>query len=196
MVEQFSTSSAGHRYSSAIATFDHSSPIETQRLELVALRVADAEEMVVVLADPALHQFTGGRPASLEELRGRYTSWAGGSGSVDELWLNWIVRRRIDNAAIGAVQATVVHPHGEPIGEVAWTVGTAFQRQGFATEAAVALVQWLLDNGAGSVTAHVHPDHTASGRVAAAAGLRPTDRIVDGEVEWRLDRVLRSPVTE
>ena len=105
MVEQFSTSSAGHRYSSAIATFDHSSPIETQRLELVALRVADAEEMVVVLADPALHEFTGGRPASLEELRGRYTSWAGGSGSVDELWLNWIVRRRIDNAAIGAVRA-------------------------------------------------------------------------------------------
>ncbi|HEY5423272.1 MAG TPA: GNAT family N-acetyltransferase [Ilumatobacteraceae bacterium] len=158
----------------------------------MALRVADAEEMVVVLADPALHQFTGGRPASLEELRGRYTSWAGGSGSVDELWLNWIVRRDIDNAAVGAVQATVVHPHGEPIGEVAWTIGTAWQRQGFATEAAVALVQWLFDNGAESVVAHVHPNHIASARVAAAAGLRPTDNVVDGEVEWRLDRVSRS----
>src|SRR6186997_2949455 len=83
MVEQFSTSSARHRYSSSIAAFDHSSPIRTQRLELVALRMADAEEMVTVLADPALHEFTGGQPASLDELRGRYTSWAGGSGSVD-----------------------------------------------------------------------------------------------------------------
>jgi RimJ/RimL family protein N-acetyltransferase len=161
-------------------------------LELVALRVADADEMVAVLADPALHEFTGGQPASLDELRGRYSSWVGGSGSVDELWLNWIVRRRIDNAAIGAVQATVVNRDSEPIGEVAWTIGTAWQRQGFASEAAVALVEWLFDNGAGSVRAHVHPDHVASARVAAAAGLRPTDTMVDGEVKWRLDRFGRA----
>ena len=36
------------------------------------------------------------------------------------------------------------------------------------------------------VVAHMHPDHVASQRVAAALGLRPTDRLVDGEVEWEL----------
>jgi len=151
----------------------------------VALRVVDADEMVAVLADPTLHKFTGGRPAALDELRDRYRSWVSGSGSDNELWLNWIVRRNTDAAAVGAVQATVRHPRTAPVAEVAWTIGTAWQRQGFAAEAAVALVQWLYDNGAEAVTAHVHPDHVASARVAGAAGLRTTDRVVDGEVEWR-----------
>ncbi len=30
----------------------------------------------------------------------------------------------------------------------------------------------------------MHPDHVASQRVAASLGLAPTDRVVDGEVEW------------
>jgi hypothetical protein len=34
--------------------------------------------------------------------------------------------------------------------------------------------------------AHVNPGHTASARVASAAGLRPTDTVIDGEIEWRL----------
>jgi len=154
----------------------------------MALRPADADEMVAVLGDPALHEFTGGRPATLDELRGRYTSWASGSGSSDELWLNWVVRRRIDSAAVGAVQATVLRPDKVPTSDVAWTVGIGWQGHGYATEAAVALVQWLFECGSETVIAHIHPDHSASARVAAATGLRPTDRLVDGEIEWRLDR--------
>jgi RimJ/RimL family protein N-acetyltransferase len=36
------------------------------------------------------------------------------------------------------------------------------------------------------VVAHIHPDHLASGQVAARAGLRPTPERVDGEQVWRL----------
>jgi hypothetical protein len=36
--------------------------IRTGRLELLPLRVEHAEEMAVVLSDPALHAFTGGVP--------------------------------------------------------------------------------------------------------------------------------------
>ncbi len=55
--------------------------------------------MVMVLADPALHEFIGGEPASLEELRERYASWTRGSGSDHETWLNWIVRHRTRRCA-------------------------------------------------------------------------------------------------
>jgi len=176
----------GHHYPSHIAAFDNCSPIRTRRLDLVALRVADADEMVAVLADPALHEFTGGEPATLDGLRDRYRSWVSGSGSDNEVWLNWIVRRRVDTVAVGTVQATVMHPDAAAEAMVAWTIGTAWQRQGYATEAATALVRWLLDCDAHTVTAHVNPEHVASARVAAAAGLRETDNLVDGEVEWRL----------
>jgi RimJ/RimL family protein N-acetyltransferase len=46
--------------------------IVTERLLLVPLRPEDTDEMVDVLADPRRHQFIGGHPATLEELRARY----------------------------------------------------------------------------------------------------------------------------
>lgn len=141
--------------------------------------------MVVVLADPALHEFTGGQPATLEETRQRYAAWVRGSGSADERWLNWIACRGTDGAAVGTVQATIVNLDTGTEALVAWTIGTPWQRQGYAGEAAAGLVSWLGGHGIESVVAHIHADHQASATVASRAGLRPTDAVVDGEVVWR-----------
>ena len=160
--------------------------IATARLMLHPLQVADADEMVVVLADSTLHEFTGGEPATLDELRARYAAWVEGSGSPDEVWLNWIVRRRADAVAVGTVQATVMHPDADTVASVAWTIGVPWQGQGYAGEAAAGLVQWLVGLGIGTVEANVHPDHIASGAVAARAGLLQTSEVTDGELVWRL----------
>ncbi|MEP7114711.1 MAG: GNAT family N-acetyltransferase [Ilumatobacteraceae bacterium] len=162
------------------------STIGTWRLTLRSLRAEDADEMADVLADPALHEFTGGEPATLEELRVGYASLLEGSGSSTELWLNWIVRRTEDDVAVGTVQATVMDPDAEPIAFVAWIIGSTWQRQGYASEAAVGLVQWLTSQGIESVVAHIHAEHLASGAVATRAGLLPTSEVADGEVVWRL----------
>lgn len=160
--------------------------IITARLVLRPLRIDDAEEMVGVLADLALHEFTGGRPASLEALNEQYASWVRGSGSATELWLNWIVRRRDDEVAIGTVQATCASgDRCEAL--VAWTIGTPWQRQGYASEATCGLLLWLRNQGIDSVVAHVHTDHAASIAVATRAGLQATDDVVDGETVWRLE---------
>ena len=164
---------------------DDDAVIVTSRLVLRPLQVADAEEMAVVLADPALHEFTGGEPATLDELRARYAVWVEGSGSPDELWLNWIVRRSSDAIAVGTVQATIVRPEADAMALVAWTIGVPWQGQGYAAEAGVGMVEWLIDRGIGTVVAHVHPDHRASSAVAARAGLRETADTSDGEVVWR-----------
>ncbi|MEV8042294.1 GNAT family N-acetyltransferase [Streptomyces griseoluteus] len=68
--------------------------------------------------------------------------------------------------------------------EIAWVVGTPWQRRGIAKEAAVALVAWLTARPVRSITAHIHPDHHASAAVARAAGLAPTPERQDGEVRW------------
>ena len=161
--------------------------IATARLVLSPLVQGDADEMVVVLADPALHEFIGGQPASLDELRVRYAELVLGSGSAAELWLNWIVRRTSDSAAVGTVQATVLDPDARPSAMVAWTIGSPWQRQGYASEAAAGLVQWLSGNGVTPIVAHVHPDHAASSGVAVRIGLRPTADVVDGETVWQMD---------
>jgi RimJ/RimL family protein N-acetyltransferase len=159
--------------------------IGTERLLLTPLVQGHADEMVEVLADARLHQFIGGRPATLAELRTRYAALAAGSPRPDELWRNWVVRRRADAQPVGTVQATLIRGHDGWAAQVAWVVGAAWQRQGFAAEAARALVDWLDRGGAREIVAHIHPDHAASERVAARAGLRPTDDLVDGERVWR-----------
>lgn len=159
--------------------------IGTERLVLRPLRVADAEEMVAVLGDPVLHEFTGGQPLGLEELRRRFAAMVAGPGRPGELWRNWVVRRRADSAAVGTVQATLTRHAEGWRAEVAWVVGVPWQGRGYAAEAARALAGWLLEAGVGELVAHVHPDHVASARVAAAAGLVVTADLVDGERVWR-----------
>jgi RimJ/RimL family protein N-acetyltransferase len=79
--------------------------IKTERLELAPLQIEDADVLVDVLADENLHEFVGGRPATIPELRRHYARLVSGSGRPDELWLNWVGRRLEDGAAIGTMQA-------------------------------------------------------------------------------------------
>jgi RimJ/RimL family protein N-acetyltransferase len=159
--------------------------IATERLDLLPLQVEHAEEMARVLSDPGLHAFTGGEPETEKALRSRYERLTAGAPDPDTTWLNWVIRMREEDRLTGSVQATITTSDEHPaVAEVAWVVGSAWQGRGIATEAACGLVDWLRAESAGSVIAHVHPDHRASAAVAAAAGLTPTDVWQDGEVRW------------
>ena len=141
--------------------------------------------MVVVLGDGRMYEFTGGAPLPLDQLRERYRRLAvGRSTDGSELWFNWIVRLIADGVAVGVVQATVAAEGSSA--DVAWEVGVPWQGRGIASEAAVAIVDWLVGRGVVDISACIHPDHHASARVAARAGLTATSEIVDDEVVWRL----------
>ncbi|MEV4969939.1 GNAT family N-acetyltransferase [Streptomyces scopuliridis] len=171
--------------------------IDTERLALLPLRVAHAEEMAAVLADPALYAYTGGTPPTVEELRSRYARQVAGSPDPEVVWCNWVIgvreetrggRRSAESFAgplAGYVQATIGPDGDGRTAEIAWVVGTARQGRGIATEAARGLVRWLKEQGVRTLVAHVHPDHRASAAVAKAIGLAPTGERHDGEVRWR-----------
>ncbi|MFJ1790677.1 GNAT family N-acetyltransferase [Kitasatospora griseola] len=160
--------------------------IRTDRLVLLPLRVEYAEEMAVVLADPGLHAFIGGAPETAQALRAKYERWVAGSPDPAEAWCNWVIRLRAADCLVGTVQVTVADDGGGAVAEVAWVVGAPWQGRGIAVEAARGLVAWLGRLPVHTVVAHIHPEHVASAAVAAAAGLAPTDRWEDGEVEWQL----------
>ena len=156
--------------------------IATARLTLTPLRVEDAEEMVGVLGDESLYVFTGGRPPTDDELRDRFRRQvAGSSPDGAEEWRNWIVRQTGGGHAIGYVQATIA----EQRADIAWVIGIPWQGRGYATEAVLALVEWLEGRGIMTITAHIHPDHHASASVARRAGLAPGDEMHEGEIVWR-----------
>lgn len=146
----------------------------------------DAEALFEVLADDRLYRFTGDRPPASEgALRSRFALLEHRrSPDRTQLWLNWTLHRHSDGAVVGYVQASV-RADGEA--DVAWVVGVPFQGNGYASEAATRLVEWLVDELCIlTVSAAIHPDHIASIRVAERAGLRATAEVIEGERVWRL----------
>jgi RimJ/RimL family protein N-acetyltransferase len=160
--------------------------LESARLILDPLRPEHADELAPVLDDLSLHRFIGGEPLGRDALRTRYERLAvGRSPDGAQRWLNWTVRRRPAGQAVGTVQATVIGEQPDAVAEIAWVIGIAHQGQGFAKEAVQAMAAWLCAHDTCRLIAHIHPEHEASQAVARAAGLRPTDTMVDGEVRWQ-----------
>ncbi|MGH2877620.1 MAG: GNAT family N-acetyltransferase [Solirubrobacteraceae bacterium] len=162
--------------------------LESERLVLEPLRSEHAGELAPVLGDAALHHYIGGRPPDAAEVRARVARQvAGRSPDGLERWLNWTVRERKSGQVVGTVQATVTGPGGCAVAELAWVLGIAHQRQGFAREAAGLVASWLHARHM-TLRAHIHPGHRASNAVARSIGLRPTDVIKDGERRWESPR--------
>ena len=159
--------------------------LQTPRLHLQPIKSSHAEEMFFLLSDAELYHFTGGNPPdSVASLRDRYEFLRRGlSPDGSEHWLNWVLLLK-EGGVVGYVQATVT----EVLIRVAWVVGAHWQGQGFASEAAKTMVQWLETNYQKPITARIHPRHLASQQVAARVGLTATSEMVDGEVVWRKNR--------
>lgn len=169
------------------ASWPRAEPLATTRLRLEPLRAGHAEEAFAMLNDERLHRWTGDRPApSIDQLADRYRRQsAGRSADGTRGWLNWMLRRDADGQLVGTVQATLHRPVPARLeAELAWVVGTEHQGNGYGREAAQAMVSSLRGHGVGIFAAHVHPEHTASNRIARALGLTPTDTVVGGELRW------------
>ena len=159
--------------------------ITSERLNLQPLSVDHAPEMVEVLADISLYDYTGGEAPSLEQLQRRYAAQAvGHSEDRSQGWFNWIVKPIGDGMPMGFVQATLERKGPEIVANIAWVISSTHQGQGIASEAAKAMVRWLQFKGVTSLEAYVHPKHHASMGVARNQGLHPTD-VTDGiEIRW------------
>jgi RimJ/RimL family protein N-acetyltransferase len=96
-------------------------------------------------------------------------------------WHNWFVRFRAEGPVVGFVQATVTGDTAD----VAWLVGVPWQRQRIAVEAASAVCEWLSTQGVRRLTAHIHPEHVASVKVARRLEMVATGVLdTEGEQIW------------
>ena len=169
----------------AAAPWPRAEALAAPRLVLEPLRPDHARELAPVLADPALHAFSGGEPADEDDLRARFARRAvGHSPDGAQGWLNWVARDRATHAPVGTVQATITNHEGVRTAALAWVVTTSRQREGLATEAARAAQGWLRERGVTRFVANIHPDHGASAAVARHLGLAATDERRGGEVRW------------
>jgi len=99
-----------------------------------------ADEMFVVLADPAIYEYENEPPFSREWLRERFARLeARRSPEGEALWLNWVVRLPAAEL-IGYVQATVL-PTGRAA--IAYVFGSRYWGRGLAREACELMIAEL-----------------------------------------------------
>lgn len=99
-----------------------------------------ADEMFVVLSDPAIYEFENQPPASLEALRHRYALLESrGSPDGSEQWFNWVLRLD-DGRAAGYLQATL---YAGARADIAYELASAHWGRGLAARAVQAMIDEL-----------------------------------------------------
>jgi [ribosomal protein S5]-alanine N-acetyltransferase len=148
--------------------------LPTPRLQLEPLGAAHAAELWPLLADPALYAHVPQEPPpDAAWLAHRYALLGSRrSPDGDELWLNWVLRRRADAACIGSVQVTV---YPDAAAYLAYELGRTAWHQGFATEACTAVLAALRSGfGVQRVVAEVDSLNAPSLRLLDRLGFERT----------------------
>ncbi|WP_218081239.1 GNAT family N-acetyltransferase [Anthocerotibacter panamensis] len=117
--------------------------IRSERLTLEPQVAAHAEEMFVVLSDPAIYEYENEPPQSVEWLRTRFAKLeTRQSADGREQWLNWIIRLPTSEP-IGYVQASV-RPSGQAF--IAYELSSAHWGRGLGSEAVRAMIGELIES--------------------------------------------------
>jgi [ribosomal protein S5]-alanine N-acetyltransferase len=114
--------------------------VEASVCRLEPQTAAHAEEMFILLCDPAIYEFENAPPSSQAWLHERYTRLeARRSPDGTQTWLNWVVRLPGGKLA-GYVQATVIRPG---VSVIAYELASRFWRQGIGQSAVTAMLAEL-----------------------------------------------------
>lgn len=143
-------------------------PSTTSRLRFREMRTSDLDPLAALLGDPEVMAFY---PAP--KTRDEASDWIARSRrSYDENGHGlWIVETH-DGAFVGDCGLTWQSYNHTPVLEVGYHVRTELQGQGYATEAAGACVDLVREQLAPTLlTAIIHPENTASRRVAEKLGM-------------------------
>lgn len=147
---------------------------------LEPVEVSHAEDLWKLFSDRGLHTFVPFEPLSLEKQRERCERWAGRlSPAEDEIWLNWVVRRRDSHAVIGHLQSGIKEAGDAYVG---YLISRDEQNKGFATEALGTVLTYLRDKlDVREVKAWIDTRNEASIRLVRKLGMRQTGLIKDAD---------------
>lgn len=153
-------------------------PIETERLVLRSHEEGDLEAVHRLFGDEAVATWLYGGPESLEESRARLARYLARQALTQESGLSAAVTLP-DGAYVGDL-ALWYSSFENREAELAYVLLPAHQGNGYATEAAGALLDWgFRVAGLHRVTARLEVRNTASARVAERLGMRHEGTFVE-----------------
>jgi RimJ/RimL family protein N-acetyltransferase len=169
---------------------------ETLRLTLQA---CSPQQLLALIEEPERFERLIGLPVA-PELRGFYASddvspqWVAAlrqaSGGEPDPWRHgFFVVHREHRVVIGSAGFKGA-PDADGMVEIAYGIVPSYEGQGFATEAAAALVSYAFDHGVQLVRAHTLPLPNASTHVLRKCGFQFVGDVLDPEdgPVWRWER--------
>ncbi|HEY3962452.1 MAG TPA: GNAT family N-acetyltransferase [Gaiellaceae bacterium] len=171
--------------------------LETERLRLRLPTLDDANVIGELVGDAEVVRFLGGQIASPDEHEGIVERWL--QRWEEQEMGPFIVERREDGRFVGRTGILVWDARdwthtGTPDPEFAQPeVGWAFARaawgNGYATEAARAVLEWTCERGVRGLVSVIAPANVRSQRVAERLGATPTETVqlhdTGDAVVWR-----------
>ncbi|CAN5341888.1 GNAT family N-acetyltransferase [soil metagenome] len=153
--------------------------IETERLLLRLIEERDTPALREQSDDPAVMQYLMPLPgAELDALIARLKAWHADHGATF-----WVVERKEDGAMLGLCGLKPGGP-GTPIAdmvEIGWRLGSGYFGQGYAREAAEAVLDWAWANtDAGEVVAITVEANAPSWGLMERLGMT---RVADGDFD-------------
>jgi RimJ/RimL family protein N-acetyltransferase len=143
--------------------------LETERLLLREWRDEDLDAYAAMAQDPEVVRYLG-------EPQDRAASWRGMALHAGHWALrgygNWALQRTGDGELLGRVG--LWRPEGWLGLELGWQLARHARGQGYATEAARAVIAWAwAELGATELISLIRPENVRSARVAERLGFRP-----------------------
>jgi ribosomal-protein-alanine N-acetyltransferase len=162
--------------------------IATGVLTLEPQVAAHADEMFVLLCDPAIYEYENAPPQSLEGLRERFAELESRrSPNGKEAWLNWVIRLP-SSRLIGYVQATV-HPDGRAF--IAYELNSTYWGRGLARAAVQAMIGELAEHhGVRELSAVLKRENLRSMRLLQRAGFTLASPAMHAALEVERDEFL------
>ena len=142
--------------------------LRTERLALNAFTIDDAAELHELFADPRTHTIGSGPFTEFEQTM----QWIANRTAVqrDHGWC-WYALRRLDTGQLvgncGLLKGRTIPE--EP--EIGYLIAEGHRGQGYATEAATAVLRHCRAAGLRRVWASIRPGNTVSRRIAEAVGM-------------------------
>lgn len=143
-------------------------PAPTARLRFREMTPADLDDMADLLGDPRVMEFYTATKS--RDDAARWIAWNQNNYAAHGFGL-WIIETHAGQF-VGDCGLTWQNVNGVPMLEVGYHVRAALHGQGYATEAATACRDFArTELNAAELVAIIHPDNTASERVAQKIGM-------------------------
>ena len=166
-------------------------PIETERLVLRPYTEADFDAVHALYSDESVARWLYYGPSTREESRRKLARKMAGHTLTEEQGLTAAVELR-DGTYVGDVVLFYMAPAEHRSIELGFSFDPRHQGNGYATEAARAVVDWAFSVGFHRVYARLEPRNVASARVLEKLGMRQEAHLVENEWikgEWQSELV-------